>query len=60
MASSRPSTSAVSLEDWDALAPLDERARASIAAISDASSEKPLPKRVREAARTGHRVPCLT
>lgn len=46
MASSRPSTSAVTLEDWDALAPLDDRAKASVAAITEASGEIPLPKRV--------------
>lgn len=49
MAASRASTSAVTLEDWDALAPLDERAKASLAALTDASNEKPLPKRVRPA-----------
>ena len=46
MASTRASTSAISLEDWEALAPLDDGARASIALVTEASSEKPLPAKV--------------
>lgn len=46
MASSRATTSAVSLDNWDSLAPLSDKAKASIALISEASSEKPLPARV--------------
>lgn len=46
MASSRATTSAVSLEDWDALAPLSEKSRASVSMVTDAAAEKPLPARV--------------
>lgn len=46
MASSRATTSAVSLDNWESLAPLSDTAKASIALITEASSEKQLPARV--------------
>lgn len=46
MASSRATTSAVSLDDWESLAPLSDGAKASVALLTEATSEKPLPARV--------------
>lgn len=46
MASTRATTSAVSLDNWESLAPLNDKAKASIALITEAASEKPLPARV--------------
>lgn len=45
--SSRASTSRVSLEDWDSLAPLSNAENASVSRVQAAATEKPMPPRVR-------------
>jgi predicted Zn-dependent protease len=52
------STSRVTLDDWEDLAPLGEKARQSVAALQESAQTKPLPAKVRNSLAHFHLNMC--